>query len=390
MSGGRSERVSWAEIDQFLRAVARVHLREIDVETVLRFHFKQVPWNSVLALAEMEGITGFLYRHRHSFSAGASEAILSKLAFRYEAIRTHTTGLMEEVGRIAARLEHAGMTVLALQGLSLLPLYKDKCLRPLGDVDLLVAADQKGDFIRLLVECGFAPATGHYPELLRKENLCIDIHTHILDRLHCLQALFPTQFIRVLRQRSAPLYGRCIRVADPIDNLLALCAHALKHGYSRLIWLTDLHESLLALETTTPNLWDEIYVRARAWRQEKPLLYALLLLESVFGLAVPTAVKKTLGLARLGCVEKYMLRLRARGFRSQYLPHVLYLHMTDGATAKADFLREALYPEAATISQVLQDRHWKRGFAGYLRRLISTGVQAAADLKRAVGCRPCP
>jgi hypothetical protein len=310
------------------------------------------------------------------------------LALRCDAIRRQTAGVLEEIGRIAARLEQTGMPVLALQGLSLLPLYEDLCLRPLGDVDLLVADDQKHDFIRMLVECGYAPAAGHYPNLMRKENLCIDLHTHILERLDRLQVLFPKKFVCVFRQRSAPLHGRCVRVADPIDNLLALCCHALKHGYSRLIWLVDLHELLLALEKTTPKVWDEICARARAWRQEKSLLYALILLEAVFGLAVPAAVKKTLGLARLGCLEKYMLRLRARGFRSPYLPHVLYLHMTDGIAAKADFLREALYPEAATMSQVLQDRHWKQGFPGYLRRLISTGVRAAADLKRAAGCLP--
>lgn len=387
MTAFEASRVSWPQIVAFLRSVARKNRDAIDVAAVARFAAQAVPWQSVLALAEMEGITGFLHRHRDCFSAHAPAQFLRQLERRATAVRDHTAALQKEADRIAAALDRSGLQVIALQGLSVLPLYGDRSLRPLGDVDLLAAAEQKHEFIRQLVHCGYRPVSVHYPDLLQKNGVCIDVHTRVLDRLQCLQSIFPHRF-DFLRSRTLALHGRSIRVLDPIDNLMALCAHALKHGYARLIWLVDVHELILEAVKDAPQGWDAICTRARSWQQEKSLRYALWLLESMFGLAVPGQVKIALGGATLGSVERYLLRLIHRRFRSPYLAHGLYLHMLGGAVHKARFIKEALYPATPLMIQVRQHNRWKSGPGVYLQRLVATGRQAASDLKRAAAYRP--
>jgi len=377
---------SYPEITRFLRAIARLRLRDIDAAIIEGFQAKAVPWKSVLELAEAEGIGGFLFHHRDRLAA-APASFHSDLTRRSKTIRAQTTRMLKEVDRIAGSLEHAGIRAVALQGLSLLSAYEDLHLRPLGDVDLLVAGEQKPQFIRVLVRLGFRPAAAHYPELLQRNGVCFDIHTHVLDRLTSLRDLIPIDQIELLQQRSQPLYGRRIRAPERLDNLMALCAHVFKHGYSRLIWLVDLHETIRLVLKNDPNAWGPICRRAGEWQQEKPLLYALLLLESIFGLTVPMTARKRLGFEALGCVEKYLLRLIRSGFRSRYLPHALYLQLLGDIASKAGFLREALYPQNAILTQVLFDQGWKPGLDGYLRRFAGTGLQVASDLKRAVDCR---
>ena len=169
---------------------------------------------------------------------------------------------------------------------------------------------------------------------------------------------------------------------DPFDNFVALAAHALKHSYSRLIWLVDLHECLLEL-AGNPGGWEEVVKRVRFWQQERVVLYALILVERIFGLQVPMPAKQELGINRLNALEKHLLRLKLKGFSSRGLCYVLWLCNIRGAGNKLKFIKETVFPKEAIMVQIIQDKSWAGRRSGYCRRVAETISLVSNDLYRA-------
>ena len=185
-------------------------------------------------------------------------------------------------------------------------------------------------------------------------------------------------------ERAVPFFEQQdgLLLPDPFDNVVALAAHALKHSYSRLIWLADLHECLLEL-TGNPGGWEEVVERARFWQQKKIVLYALILVKRIFGLQVPLSAKQELGIGRLNVIEKHLLRLKLRGFSSGELCHVLWLCNIRGAGNKLKFIKETVFPRDEIMAQIIQDKSWSGRRSGYFRRVAETISLVSSDLYRA-------
>lgn len=286
---------------------------------------------------------------------------------------------------LSDKLEQVGIPVLALQGLSLTKLYGDAGLRPLYDMDLMVKPGHKGRLKELLKQAGFHAPHPEYPDILGKGAVLVDIHTHILnlDRINNRRHIFPMD-LTFMWKRAVPLFDKQdgFLYLDPFDNFVALAAHALKHSYSRLIWLVDLHECLLEL-TGDPGGWEEIVKRTRFWQQEKMVLYALILVESILGLQVPLRIKHELGIARLNILEKYILRLKIRGFSSNGLCEILWLCNIKGAGNKLKFIKETVFPRDEIMAQIIQDKSWAGKRSGYTRRVADFICLVSSNLYRA-------
>jgi hypothetical protein len=194
----------------------------------------------------------------------------------------------------------------------------------------------------------------------------MDIHTHILnmDRIASRKYLFPRD-LTALWESAVPVSEKLpllLRPA-PVDNFIVLAAHALKHSYSRLIWLVDLHELLLnGLD------WQELTARARFWRQERVVLYALVLLEGMFHVNIPSAVRNDLGASRLNGLEKHVLRLTMRGFSSEQACFALWLSNIEGIPNKIRFVRESAFPEHRIMMQVIPAGSGRTGRMDYVKR----------------------
>ena len=74
-------------------------------------------------------------------------------------------------------------------------------------------------------------------------------------------------------------------VLSPVHLQLQLAVHALKHSYSRLIWLVDL--ALVLADA----LWTPLMEHARASGALRPLAYAVSILDTLLGFPVPEAVR---------------------------------------------------------------------------------------------------
>jgi len=380
--------VGWQDLIKFLRCVSKTCLTEKEVEFIRGFSQGEVPWVSLRTLAEMEGVSGLLYHHLKTLDLldGLPQSLARPIQKTYLRTKQHTLAIAAEAKALSARLDEAGIPVVALQGLSLLSVYADPGLRELGDADLMVKPGHKQTLKMSLWEAGYRMASFAYSDLFYKDGIWFDIHTHILnlDRIQNRRYLFPED-LTPMWKRAIPFSDQSngLLLLDPYDNFIALAAHALKHSYSRLIWLSDLHESLLKL-ATKPNSWELMVDRARFWQQERVVLYALILMERTFDLKVPLWVKSELGIHRLNILEKHLLRLKLRGFSSGELCIALWLCNIKGVGRKLKFMRETVFPRGEIMAQIFPRSSRATKGSVYARRIAQSISLAGKNLRQAL------
>ena len=228
--------ITWRELSGFLRAISRIHLTKVHRDRIERFLRKDLPWEPLVALAEMEGVSGFLHHHLKDRQSSVPRAIAHRMRAIHQRNRRNFGAAIAEMDLLSHGLQRENLAAMVMQGLSLYPVYGESGLRPIGDVDLLVMPAQKSRLMDLLLQSGYRPADRLYPELLRKGELLLDIHTHVMniDRIRSRRFIFPEN-IQEMWQRREPFFhsGRGLQRLSACDNFIVLCAHALKHSFSR-------------------------------------------------------------------------------------------------------------------------------------------------------------
>ena len=381
--------VAWQDLVKFIQCVSRNHLSRTEVDHVLRFVKKEVPWDHLVILAGIEGVDGFVYYHmnRMGLLKSLPKSVLPKLKDSYARTRKRTLAILNEAEVLSTRLEKARIPVIALQGLSLIKtLYQNPGLRQLGDMDLMVKPSDKDRLKELLFQAGFLSPFPNYPDILFKSGVLIDIHTHVLnlDRIKSRRYLFPED-LAPMWEKAIPLFNQAngLLILDHCDNFIALAAHALKHSYSRLIWLVDLHELFIKWANNANGL-DEVVGRARFWHQERVVLYALILLERIFDLKIPFRVKRELGIRDLGMLEKHLIRLKLRGLSSNELCIPLWLFNIKGVGKKLKFIKENLFPEDEIMDQIFDKNSRTNKTSVYVKRIGQGITLVGENIRRAL------
>ena len=169
---------------------------------------------------------------------------------------------LEVVHQLVGTLAAANVPVVVLKGAALaFTLYGDPACRPLGDIDLLVPANQVVAALQELGRLGYRPPPGSLAEnvaarlvagddgllrrcgevtLLRCGRLPtqLDLHWGLNGREALRQRMDADWFSD--HTRLVPMGRQEVRVLDEAAQLLHLCAHTLQHGVPRLRWTYDL------------------------------------------------------------------------------------------------------------------------------------------------------
>jgi hypothetical protein len=353
---------------RFIRCLSIKRPREADQRFILQYLKKDVSWNYLLALAQWGGVSSLLYSHltAPALINYVPQKVIKHLENIYLETAAQSRASLSKIESLSHRFGSAGLPVMAIQGLSIVDIYAEPGLRPLGDADLMVTPENKGRFRKVLWEAGYTLPDFRYVDLYTKDGLWIDIHTHILnlDRIKSRKYLFPED-LTSLWERAVPFSEKLplFLRPEPVDNFIALAAHALKHSYSRLIWLVDLHELLMKGLS-----WQKLTARAGFWKQEKVVLYALILVEGLFHLNVPIKVKDDLGAKRLNGLEKHVIRLTIEGFASGHICYALWLCNIRGIKNKIRFIRESVFPGDKIMAQIFPKRSGLVNRMDYVKR----------------------
>jgi putative nucleotidyltransferase-like protein len=147
---------------------------------------------------------------------GAPAAALQQ-AYRLQALRAALHE--QEVNRSFTLLRARGVEPVLGKGWAAARLYPDPALRPYGDVDLYVRAEQHAD----ARAAATAPGAGGP----------IDLHSGFAE----LDDRNPAQIEAATLHADAN--GCPVRIFGAEDHLRLLCLHALRHGLLRPLWLCD-------------------------------------------------------------------------------------------------------------------------------------------------------
>jgi hypothetical protein len=163
------------------------------------------------------------------------------LADRFRGIRRYfwfrNLKAMAFARRVFAALDEAGVPFIVLKGAALIACYlADRSLRPMDDIDILVPEDRLADTTAVLTSMNLRPERTYPRHLMSSgprsrvpgwlfvgpDHQNIDLHWKALHLDRRPEA--DDRFWQA--HREASLDGMPIRVLDPADQLIHICAHA--------------------------------------------------------------------------------------------------------------------------------------------------------------------
>ncbi len=190
----------------------------------------------------------------------------------YETNLRRSLWLTAELTRIMQHFERRQVCALPYKGPVLAQsVYGDLGLRHFSDLDLLISSDDFERAKQALAEIGYRPA----------EDLALAVERFWLRRgyersfdglagknlVELQWALLPHFYAVDLRaedllaRAGRTVVGECeVPCLSPDDSVLVLCLHAAKHLWTRLIWVSDIAETLRS-QTIDYSL---VFSRARA------------------------------------------------------------------------------------------------------------------------------
>jgi hypothetical protein len=226
---------------------------ELQSELVRRAGLVQ-DWDALLALAEEHGLGPLLFSHLADAGVDVPTDARRKMQAVYVRHQRSNEVLFAVLERLLRVFEEAQIDVAVLKGPALVELvYRDPGLRPIGDLDLLVAEGKAVQALRLLGEAGF--------------DIRMPDSVYRMNRTHHMHAATTTVdgvsvTVEIHRDALSPDRGATLKLDGLSDRLMTLemgerrttvrtlghddmlwhlCRHmvGLKHPF-RLVWVADI------------------------------------------------------------------------------------------------------------------------------------------------------
>lgn len=260
-------------------------------------------WDEVFDGVCRHGLVGLTYAYLRQHPSPDYPPATFRQQVRHAYVRTTVaTALMyRTIDGVLSRLRQAGIDCLVVKGPAVAhTLYTNPLLRSFSDLDIVVRERDWAVVHRLLLGEGFEPERDlpHpppklIPQLLPYEFKYWHPEQRLLVEVHyddLLNAGLASRDIEGFWQRARmiDIGGPSIKVLSPEDQLIHLCAHVHYHGYTRLIWLSDI--ALIIRDHAAELDWDHIIRTVRTEEAQVPVYYTLYFLERLLGVAAPPDV----------------------------------------------------------------------------------------------------
>jgi hypothetical protein len=260
-------------------------------------------------------------------------------------------------------------------------LYRDLGLRSFSDLDFLISPADFERAKQTLAEIGYRPSGEHNPAVESPALERFWLRTgyersfdgaagkNLVELQWALLPHFYAVDLRVedllARAGTAVVGEREVLCLSPEDSLLALCLHAAKHLWTRLIWLSDIAETLRSYSGTRTIDYELVFSRARALGIARILGVSFWLVKNVLQTEIPQPAEEIIAadprvpalgsefaerLARgatynFESTEYFRLILKLRERRGDRLRYLWRLVWTPGAgDIVVARLPEALFP----------------------------------------------
>jgi hypothetical protein len=184
----------------------------------------------------------------------------------YKRAALRALGQRAVLTRIGAAFAAAGVRAAVLKGGAFVwsPGF-DPALRPMRDLDLLIAPEDVGRVVAILTEAGFSGGgteleeSGKHLPAMTSSKVTVEPHLHLFDTYDDQAAERERQFIARAWQRAEPAVAPGICALCPTDTLLHLILHAvLDHQFNNgPLLLEDLQAMTQPGRVDWALFWDE-------------------------------------------------------------------------------------------------------------------------------------
>jgi hypothetical protein len=367
---------------ELLCVLASAELAPERRERIADWNLAALEWSEFIRLAEYHGVLPLAARNLIEHGRGLPPEVERLLRSAYEVNLRRSLWFTAELVRIMQHFERRQLRALPYKGPVLSQsLYRDLGLRSFSDLDFLISPANFERAKQALAEIGYRPSGEFKPALesLAAERLWLRTGyersfdgaagKHLLELQWALLPRFYAVDLRMqdlLARAGKTVVGeREVPCLSPEDSLLALCLHAAKHLWTRLIWLSDIAETLRFSSGTQTIDYSLVFSRARALGIVRILGVSFWLVKNLLRAEIPKSAEEMIAAdprvpalgstfaARLARGATYnfesteyfrlILKLRERrGDRSRYLWRLVW---TPGAGEIAAVrLPEALFP----------------------------------------------
>jgi len=266
---------------EFVCALASAELAPERIEHIANWNRSALDWSEVLRLAEHHGVLPLAARNLIEHARGLPADVERTLRSTYDANLRSSLWFTAELARIMQHFERGQLRAVPYKGAVLAQaLYRDLGLRSFSDLDFLISSADFERAKQALAEIGYRPAADLTPAVERLwlrtgyerafdgaagKNL-VELQWALLPHFYGVDLHLNDLRVEDLMARAGRIVvGGCeVPCLSPEDSLLVLCLHAAKHLWTRLIWLSDIAETLRSQSPAPPIDYALAFARARA------------------------------------------------------------------------------------------------------------------------------
>ncbi len=299
---------------EFLCALAAAELAPERIERIANWNRAALDWSEVLRLAEHHGVLPLAARNLIEHARGLPAEVERTLRSAYETNLRRSLWFTVELARIMQHFERRQLRAVPYKGAVLAQsLYRNLGVRSFSDLDFLISSSDFERAKQALAEIGYRPAADFSPAVERLwlrtgyerafdgaagKNLVelqwallphfygVDLHS---DDLHSDDLGVEDLMARAGRT----VVGGCeVPCLAPEDSLLVLCLHAAKHLWTRLIWLSDIAETLRSQSQAQTVDYSLAFSRARTLGIARILGVSFWLVKNVLRAKLPQAAEE--------------------------------------------------------------------------------------------------
>ncbi len=290
---------------EFVSALAGAELASERIARIANWNFSKLDWSEVFRLAAHHGVLPLAARNliEHGWvnnGRGLPLEIERSLRSAYDANLRRSLWFTAELARIMQHFGRRQLRAVPYKGpLLAQSAYHDVGLRSFSDLDFLISSADFDRVKQALAEIGYRPSAHLTPAVerlwLRKgyeRSFDSAVGPNLVELQWALLPHFYSVDLRVedlLERAGRTVVGGCeVPCLSLEDSLLVLCLHAAKHLWTRLIWLSDIAETLRT-RTIDHSL---VFSRARALGIVRILGVSFWLVKNVLHAELPTPAEE--------------------------------------------------------------------------------------------------
>jgi len=388
---------------ELLCALAGAELSPERRKRIANWNLSALDWGEVLRVAEYHGVLSLVARNLIGLGRGLPLEVERSLRSAYEANLRRNLWFTAELARVMQHFERRQLRALPYKGPLLAQLlYRDPGLRSFSDLDFLISPADFERAKQALAEIGYRPSvqlnsavespaverlrlrTGYERSFdgAAGKNL-IELQWALLPHFYAVDLRVQDLRVQDLMARAGKTVvgEREMPCLSPEDSLLVLCLHAGKHLWTRLIWLSDIAETLRSYSGTQTIDYSLVFSRAQSLGIARILGISFWLVKNVLRAEIPQPAEEMIAAdprvpalgsefaARLArgatynfeSTEYFRLILKLRERRGDRLRYLWRLVWTPGAGEIAAVrLPEALFPlyRVVRIGRLMRKLVW--------------------------------